>query len=101
MSSARALEPGKLASDVLLRLQHAPPQSSLPRKERLQNVQHAFAVDPLQRHRLKGKRVVLIDDVMTSGASLTTAARVLRTAGAVHITGVVFARTTDEFRHIA
>jgi predicted amidophosphoribosyltransferase len=36
---------------------------------------------------------VLVDDVMTSGASLYTAARVLRDAGAVHVTAVVFART--------
>jgi len=37
--------------------------------------------------------VVLVDDVMTSGASLFAAARVLREAGAGHVTGIVFART--------
>jgi predicted amidophosphoribosyltransferase len=40
-----------------------------------------------------GKHIVLLDDVMTSGASLASAARVLRGAGAAHITGLVFART--------
>jgi predicted amidophosphoribosyltransferase len=37
--------------------------------------------------------VVLVDDVMTSGASLAAAARVIRHAGATHITALVFART--------
>ena len=40
-----------------------------------------------------GARVVLVDDVMTSGASLFAAARTLRMAGAAHITAVVLART--------
>ena len=43
-----------------------------------------------------GKRVVLVDDVMTSGASLHTAAQVLRQAGAAHISAVVLARTTRQ-----
>ena len=42
---------------------------------------------------LEGRQVVLVDDVMTSGASLFAAAQVLRDAGASHVTGVVFART--------
>lgn len=90
---ARALEPAKVVADLLLRIQDTPPQSALPRKERLRSVQHAFAVDPLRASRLQGQRVVLLDDVMTSGASLHAAARVLRQAGAAHITALVFART--------
>ncbi len=90
---ARALEPAKVATDLLLRVVDTPPQSSLPRKERLGNVQHAFAIAPLQIRRIQGRRVVLVDDVMTSGASLHAAARVLRQAGAAHITALVFART--------
>jgi len=53
----------------------------------------AFAVEPLRALQIRGKRVVLVDDVMTSGASLHTAARVLRQAGALHISAVVLART--------
>jgi ComF family protein len=90
---ARALEPVKLAPDLLLRIKDTPPQSSLPRTERLRSVQNAFALEPLQAHRLRGKRVVLLDDVMTSGASLHAAATVLRQAGVAHITALVFART--------
>jgi predicted amidophosphoribosyltransferase len=42
---------------------------------------------------VRGKNVVLIDDVMTSGASLHTAARVLRQAGALKVSALVLART--------
>ncbi len=90
---ARALEPAKVATDLLLRTVDTPPQSALPRKERLRNVHNAYAVEPLQAHRLREQRVVLVDDVMTTGASLHAAARALRQAGAAHITGLVLART--------
>ena len=90
---ARVLDPAKAASDVLLRILHTPPQSTLARKERLRSLQHAFAVDPLHAARVRGKRVVLVDDVMTTGASLYAAATVLRKAGASHITALVLART--------
>lgn len=88
-----ALDAQKTAHGVLLRVRDTPPQRTLPRSERLRAVQDAFALDPLQFHRVKGKRVVLLDDVMTSGASLHAAARVLRQAGVAHITGLVLART--------
>ncbi len=90
---ACALDAAKVAHGVLLRVRDTPPQRTLPRSERLRAVQDAFAIDPLQIHRVKGKRVVLLDDVMTSGASLHAAARVLRGAGAAHTTALVLART--------
>jgi ComF family protein len=90
---ARQLAPAKLRHDLLLRIRHTPPQSALPRAERLRNVQAAFAVEPGLARTLGQRRVVLVDDVMTSGASLYAAAQVLRQAGAAHITGLVLART--------
>lgn len=93
MLLAKALDAKKVHPDLLLRVQDTPPQSSLSRKERLVSVQHAFATHPLKAHQLKGRRVVLVDDVMTSGASLHAVAGVLRTAGVDHITALVFART--------
>lgn len=90
---AHALDRTKLADGVLLRMLDTPAQRTLPRSERLRAVQHAFAVDPLQVGRLAQRRIVLLDDVMTSGASLHAAARVLRAAGAVHVTALVLART--------
>lgn len=90
---AEALEPEKCQSDVLLRIKDTPPQSSLPRSERLASVRDAFAIDPLRIATVRGQNVVLVDDVMTSGASLAAAAQVIRHAGAAHITALVFART--------
>jgi ComF family protein len=90
---ARHLSPSKTVAGLLLRIRHTAPQSSLKREERLKNVVDAFAVEPLRTAELRGKRVVLLDDVMTSGASLFAAAQALRDAGAVHITGLILART--------
>ena len=78
---------------LLLRVKDTRPQSQLTRGARLVNVKGAFLVDPLRVAELQGRRVVLIDDVMTSGASIFTAAQALRDAGAWHITAVVLART--------
>lgn len=80
-------------AQLLLRVRHTRPQSQLKRRERLANVRGAFQVDPLRAAELRGRRVLLVDDVMTSGASMYTAAQALRDAGAAHITAVVFART--------
>jgi len=90
---ARRLAPDKTDTRLLLRIKDTPAQSSLKRAERLDSLKDAFAVDPLLMTQLKGARVVLVDDVMTSGASLFCAARTLRTAGVGHITGLVIART--------
>lgn len=90
---ACALDAPKVVHGVLLRVRDTPPQRTLPRGERLLAVQDAFALEPLQIHRVRGKRVVLLDDVMTSGASLHAAARVLRGAGVAHTTALVLART--------
>ena len=80
-------------TSLLLRIRHTRPQSELKRSARLDNLRGAFAVEPLRIAELADRRVVLIDDVMTSGASLLTAASVLRQAGASHVSAVVLTRT--------
>jgi len=90
---ACALDTSRVAPHVLVRILDTPPQRTLPRSERLRSVRNAFAVEPSQVTRLRGRRVVLVDDVMTSGASLHAAACALRHAGATHITALVIART--------
>ena len=90
---ARALSPTKIDSGLLLRIRDTAHQTGLDRAMRMRNLRGAFAVEPLRADVLRGKRVVLVDDVMTSGASLHTAAAVLRQAGVAHITGMVVART--------
>ncbi|MDD5325603.1 MAG: phosphoribosyltransferase family protein, partial [Polaromonas sp.] len=83
----------KADARLLLRVKNTPAQSQLKREARLANVKGAFQIDPLRVAEIKARRVVLVDDVMTSGASMFTAAQTLREAGAAHITGLVLART--------
>jgi len=90
---AQQLNPRKTRADILLRIADTPAQHTLKRAQRLTSLDQAFAVDPLKASQLQGARLVLVDDVMTTGTSLYTAARVLRAAGAAHITGLVIART--------
>ncbi len=78
---------------LLLRIRNTPPQTQLKREARLRNVRGAFVVDPLRVRDIQGRRVLLVDDVMTSGASLFSAAQALREAGAATVSAVVFART--------
>jgi ComF family protein len=78
-----------LATDVMSRIRATPPQTRLSRKERLLNVHGAFTVrDPA---RIEGKRVLLVDDVVTTGATLAEAARVLTEAGASEVRMIALA----------
>ena len=90
---AQRLAGAKVDTRTLLRLHATEVQSALPRAQRLRNLRGAFAVEPLRAAALRGQRVVLVDDVMTTGATLEAAAMPLRHAGVTHITAVVLART--------
>ncbi len=86
-------EQATLCHDGLLRIRHTKVQSQLPLAARLRNMHKAFAVAPQKATALAGKRVVLVDDVMTSGASVLAAAQALRHANVAQVHVVVFART--------
>lgn len=65
-----------------------PSQAALPWDQRAKNVRRAFVCDA----DLRGKRIAVVDDVLTTGATLNELARVLRKAGAVEVVGWVVAR---------
>lgn len=90
---ARALDERKAHPGVLLRTRHTPAQTALDRRGRLANVAGAFAVEPSLAGALRARRAVLVDDVMTSGASVFAAAAALRRAGVAEVAAVVLART--------
>ena len=90
---ARQLAGAKADPRTLLRIHATEAQSGLPRAQRLRNLHGAFAVEPARAAGLQGQRVVLLDDVMTTGATLHAATQALREAGAAHVTAVVLART--------
>jgi ComF family protein len=77
---------------ALQRVKATPPQVGLTRNQRATNVQGAFAVPEANRIAVEGRAVVLIDDVLTSGATINAAARALLRAGARSVDVLVFAR---------
>ncbi|PPQ32048.1 amidophosphoribosyltransferase [Rhodoblastus sphagnicola] len=84
---------------LLSRVKPTPPQVGLNRRLRALNMQGAFAADPRRKGELAGRRLVLVDDVATSGATLNAAARVLLRAGAERVDALVFARVVTETRN--
>ena len=90
---ARELAPRKARAGALLRTREAAPQRELNRAARLRNLRGAFMLHPAQIASIQGQRVVLVDDVMTTGSTLREAAHALRRAGAARVTALVFART--------
>ena len=73
---------------ILTRIRATPPQAELPLKERGRNVRGAFEC----ARDLAGKRILIVDDVMTTGSTLREAARILKLHGAGQITVAVAAR---------
>ena len=76
----------------LRRVREARPQSSASAAQRASNVAGAFAVPRGRRSCIEGKRVLLCDDIMTTGATLREATRALRRAGAASVVGFCVAR---------
>lgn len=79
----------RVAAEALRRITDTPPQAGLDRRARLANLAGAFVA----RGALAGSRIALVDDVMTSGATLHHAALALRAAGATTVDAWVVART--------
>jgi len=79
----------KLDYTTCQRTKYTPPQASLHLKERFKNICGAF--DCLQK--LPDLRIAIVDDVMTTGASLNELAKTLKQAGATHVECWVIART--------
>jgi ComF family protein len=80
--------------DVLVRRQWTEPQTRLNREQRLHNVKNAFEV--ASPSLVKGGKVLLVDDVYTTGTTLTECARVLKRAGAEEVHAVTVTRSVPE-----
>ena len=86
--------PGIFAPHGLIRHRATRSQGGLSRRQRLRNVAGAFAVPPAAQAQLAGRPVILIDDVMTTGATLIEAAGKLQDAGSGSVSALVLARVT-------
>ena len=80
----------QLAPRLLTRVRSTRPQAGLSHAERRRNVDGAFAVR--RKAAVRGKRVILVDDVMTTGATLGACAKVLKAAGAEWVAALTVAR---------
>jgi ComF family protein len=93
LATAVAKLGGKPAvNDLLVRRRRTPSQGGLGRDARRRNVAGAFAAHPRRRHLLEGRRVLLIDDVLTTGATASACAVTLRRAGASAVDVLTLAR---------
>lgn len=79
--------------DALTRTRHTPPQTGLSRRQREDNVKGAFTINPRHAATIKGKSILLIDDVMTTGATLSACANVLLKNNAAAVNVLTLSRT--------
>jgi ComF family protein len=90
---ARHLSRRKTQHHGLIRQAAEAHQVGASRQQRLSNLHQAFCIASQFQPLIKDRRITLIDDVLTTGATLNEAARTLKVAGAVHVSAIVFART--------
>jgi len=76
--------------DILIRKIYQPPQAKLHREGRLNNLKGAFCVS--EKAEIRGKRILLVDDVATTGSTISECSKVLKAAGATYVCGLVLAR---------
>ncbi|WP_332052178.1 ComF family protein [Reyranella sp.] len=82
----------RLAPDLLLRPRWTGSQAGLAATERRRNVREAFVIHPRWKAGVKGKTVLLVDDVLTTGATVEACARALQRAGAQYVDVLTLAR---------
>ncbi len=90
---AKKLAPHLSRPDIILRTHHVASQASLNRQQRLKNLSGVFQIDPFKSHLLRNKKVVLVDDVLTTGATIQAVCQVLENANVAEVSVVVLART--------
>lgn len=79
-----------LVLDCLVKIKETQPQVELVKETRKENIKGVFSC--FYPEKIKGRKILLLDDVFTTGATMEEAAKVLKTAGAKEIIGVVVAR---------
>lgn len=99
LAAAISAESGvPIAGGALKRVKATAQQVGLSRPQRAANVQGAFRVPEEGRAAVAGRRLVLVDDVLTSGATIDGCARALLRAGAANVDALIFARVVDPVR---
>jgi ComF family protein len=81
-----------VSHSALARIKATPQQVGLDKSARAQNVQGAFRVPPVGKAEIASRKLVLVDDVLTTGATIDACARALLRGGAASVDVLVFAR---------
>lgn len=87
-----------LAAKVLTRIRRTRQQVGLTRAQRADNLQGAFHVPVAMRGQVEGRRILLVDDVLTTGATVNAASRALLRGGASAVDVLTFARVVTDGR---
>lgn len=83
----------EILDNMLVRIKQTKPQQDMTPDERIENQKNAFELGyNTEKESLTGKKILIVDDVITSGATLNECAKILRTAGAEHIDALAIAR---------
>jgi ComF family protein len=88
----------KVAAETLRRVRPTQQQIGLTRSQRASNVQGAFKVAAHKQSEIQGRRVILVDDVLTTGVTVDACARALLRAKAASVDVLVFARVVDSHK---
>ncbi len=83
----------KLVRDFLLRIKNTPAQVGLKKKQRQNNLKNAFIINPKYRDVVQGKKILLIDDVITTATTVESCAKLLKKSGAAKVTILAVAKT--------
>ena len=78
-------------SNLLIRIKQTRPQFELTKEERKKNILGAFSLNPKFKQKTKGKQIVLVDDITTTGATLRECGKILKQSGVVKVLGVTLA----------
>jgi ComF family protein len=80
--------------DILKRVRHTPVQGHLSSRDRQKNVAGAFIVNAKHRQTVRGRKIILVDDVFTTGATIGECAETLYAAGALRVDVLTVARVS-------
>lgn len=92
------IDTGKVNTTILARPEDTPHQTGLGRKHRLENLKGAFKVT--DKKVVKGKTILLVDDIYTTGSTLNECASTLKSAGASKVLGLVLARAKPKMEKV-
>lgn len=76
-----------------LKKKHTKRQVDCDKEERATNVEGSFYINLKNMHKIQDQKIILVDDVITTGATIFECAKVLKQAGAVHVSFLTFARS--------